>query len=247
MNGIPEESPTKQRFLKAKEAAAFFGVSQDTLRRWNAIGLISAFKTNPVGGHRRYDIKSYKEPVGSIKLSGQTEQPSPTTIIPATVSTTVQTDNRYSVCYARVSSAQQKDDLERQVESLKSSYPSYEIIKDVGSGVNFKRRGFQQLLKKVFNGDVKEIVIAHRDRLCRFGFDLLQWIFDYHHTKLVVLDTSEEDDPSRDLCKDVLSILHVFACRIHGKRKYSKERGGTKRRTEEDDERETEEESKDKS
>lgn len=225
MDGTPKEALNKSRYLKAKEASKFFGVSQDTLRRWNKLGLITSFRTNPVGGHRRYDIHSYKVPIVSPKLPEQTNTTKTTsetasTYSPATAPI-VQTDNRKSVCYARVSSSQQKDDLERQVDSLKKLYPSYEIIKDVGSGINFKRRGFQQLLKEVFNGNIKEIVIAHRDRLCRFGFDLLQWIFDYHKTTLVVLDATK-NDPNEDLCKDVLSLLHIFACRINGKRKYTK-------------------------
>ena len=123
------------------------------------------------------------------------------------------------VCYARVSSAKQRDDLERQKEYLQSIYPNHEIITDIGSGINFKRKNFKALLEQVLQGDVGEIVVAHKDRLCRFGFDLVEWLCSKFNTKIVVLDNTKYS-PNEELTKDLLSIITVFSNRIKGLRKY---------------------------
>ena len=114
----------------------------------------------------------------------------------------------------------QKEDLERQVLFLKQKYPDYEVVTDVGSGLNFKRKGFRRVLESVLSNSVSEIVVAHRDRLCRFGFELVQWICDKSDTKLVVLEQTSLS-PTEELTKDLLSIIHVFSCRLYGLRKYS--------------------------
>lgn len=127
---------------------------------------------------------------------------------------------REKICYARVSSSKQKDDLERQKEYLFSKFPSHEIITDIGSGINFKRKGFITLLERVLSGYVEEIVVAHKDRLCRFGFDLVAWLCSKFSTKLVVLDESK-CSPQEELTKDLLSIITIFSCRVNGLRKYT--------------------------
>jgi predicted site-specific integrase-resolvase len=119
-----------------------------------------------------------------------------------------------------VSSHKQKDELERQKEFMRKHYPNYEIISDIGSGINFKRKQFLWLLEQTSIGNVKEVVVAHRDRLSRFGFELIEWFFSKHNVKLVVLDKCESS-PQQELVTDLLSIITVFSCRIHGLRKYT--------------------------
>jgi len=98
---------------------------------------------------------------------------------------------RAKICYCRVSSSKQRDDLERQVEYMRQRFPDYEIVEDVGSGLNYKRKGFITLLERICNGDVEEVVVAHRDRLCRFGFELIKWLIEQNSGKLMVLNKTE--------------------------------------------------------
>ncbi|PMB32376.1 IS607 family transposase, partial [Fischerella thermalis BR2B] len=125
------------------------------------------------------------------------------------------------VCYCRVSSTKQRDDLDRQIAYMQSLYPEAEIIKDIGSGINFKRKGLQTLLDRLMRGDKLTLVVACRDRLCRFGFELIQYMVEQNGGQIVVLENTIHC-PESELTSDLLSILHVLSCRMHGLRKYSK-------------------------
>lgn len=129
--------------------------------------------------------------------------------------------SRRKICYCRVSSYKQKDDLERQIAYMRSQFPNHEIIKDIGSGINFKRKGLLTILESISSGDVEQVVVAHRDRLARFGFELIEWLATQNATELLVLEESSLS-PAAELTQDLLSILHVFSCRVHGMRKYGK-------------------------
>ena len=177
-------------YITSKNACEHFGIHANTLRKWADAGKISHIRSP--SGQRLYDVSSVGRKI----------------------------DTRTKICYARVSSASQKEDLERQVLFLKQKYPDYEVVTDVGSGLNFKRKGFRRVLESVLSNSVSEIVVAHRDRLCRFGFELVQWICDKSDTKLVVLEQTSLS-PTEELTKDLLSIIHVFSCRLYGLRKYS--------------------------
>jgi putative resolvase len=129
------------------------------------------------------------------------------------------------VLYARVSSPQQKaaGDLQRQIEDMQEAYPTHEVISDVGSGLNFKRPGFKALLERVHQGTVTEVVVRHKDRLCRYGRELVEWIFAKAGTRLVVLSatpasTESDRDHARELADDLLAITTVFVARHNGQR-----------------------------
>ena len=126
--------------------------------------------------------------------------------------------------YATVESqvSKQKDDLERQVNFMREIYPQAEVIRDIGSGLNFKRRGYQAILDRLLAGDKLQLVIAHRDRLCRFGIETIQYMVEQNGGELVVLDKSVHS-PTEELTADLLSILRVFSCRMHGLRRYRNE------------------------
>jgi predicted site-specific integrase-resolvase len=177
-------------FIPLREAMKALGVSHNTLRRYADKGEIPTVRLK--SGHRRFDIGSFV---------GQQSKPS-------------------IVCYCRVSSAKQKDDLARQVIFMRERYPQAEIITDVGSGLNFKRKGLKTLLGRFLRGDKLTIVVAHRDRLVRFGFELFQYLCAQNGGELLVLD-NKEHSPETELTQDLLAILHVFSCRMHGLRKYS--------------------------
>jgi excisionase family DNA binding protein len=144
------------------------------------------------GGQRRYCIEEYESEGKSI------------------------------VCYARVSTHGQKDDLERQAEFLRSKYPRAEIITEIGSGLNFKRKRFLSILERIYQRDVGLLAVAYPDRLARFGFPLIEWICQQSECKLVVLNESKLS-PHEELVQDILSILHCFSTRLYGLRKYQKQ------------------------
>jgi len=126
---------------------------------------------------------------------------------------------RISIIYARVSSKKQEDDLKRQILFLQQKYPTFELITDIGSGINFKRKGLNSILDRLFNGTIKEIVVAHKDRLTRFGFELFEFMCKKFNTKLTVVD-EEIKSPIEDLSEDLFSIITVFTARYNGIRKY---------------------------
>ena len=126
------------------------------------------------------------------------------------------------IIYARVSSNGQRTDLGNQIQYLRSRFPNHELIQDIGSGLNFKRKGFTTLLGRILLGEVSEVVVAHRDRLCRFGFELVEFISNQFGTNIVVLNETSLS-PQEELVRDIISIIHVFSSRIHGLRKYNKQ------------------------
>lgn len=173
-----------------------FKVTNETLAQWERDGKIKAIKTK--GGHRRYVCNLPK--------------------------TTTTSDNKQSIIYSRVSSSKQKNDLERQTQFLTSKYPNHTVIEDIGSGINFQRRGLIALLDLVFGGQVQEVVLAHKDRLTRFGFELFEHIFSRFGVSVTVLSDEHTKDPVNDLARDLLSVVTVFTARYHGSRYYSNDK-----------------------
>jgi len=178
-------------YIPLRKAVQQLGLHPNTLRKYADEGKIKTIKNE--AGQRMYDVQSYVN--GAVRAS--------------------------VVCYCRVSSTKQRDDLERQVAFMQSLYPDAEIIRDVGSGINFKRKGLQTLLDRLLQGDKLTLVVAHRDRLARFGFDLIRYLVECNGGVILVQDSTVYS-PETELTADLLSILHVFSCRMHGLRKYSK-------------------------
>jgi predicted site-specific integrase-resolvase len=178
-------------YVPLRIAVKQLGLHPNTLRKYADEGKIKVIKNQ--ARQRLYDIESY------IRGSA----------------------NATFVCYCRVSSTKQRDDLDRQIAYMRELYPKAEIIKDIGSGLNFKRKGLRAILDRLMQGDKLTIVVACRDRLCRFGFELIQYMVEQNGGEIVVLDKTVYC-PNTELTTDLLSILHVFSCRMHGLRKYSK-------------------------
>jgi len=127
-----------------------------------------------------------------------------------------------TICYCRVSSDKQKDDLARQVVFMREQFPNAEIIQDVGSGLNYKRKGLNAILERLIKGEQLTIVVAYKDRLARFGTELIESIINKNGGELLVLNHVVHS-PERELTEDLLSILTVFSCRMHGLRRYKNE------------------------
>jgi len=179
-------------FVKPCEAAKFFGVCNRTLSRWKDSGQI-AYKQKP---------------------SGQFIYAIPTK------STTDQKREKSKIIYVRVSSRKEMDDLKRQTHFLQTKFPNHKVIDDIGSGLNFKRRGLLNLLQLVIKGDVEEIVVSSKDRLCRFGYELVHWLCEQHNTKILVLQSSQETE-EQQFVTDVLSIIQIYTCKWNGRRRYT--------------------------
>ena len=128
---------------------------------------------------------------------------------------------RRKVCYCRVSSNKQKEDLQRQKNFLTNKYPDYELISDIGSGLNNKRKGFLKIMDYIIKGELEFLVISYKDRLTRFSFDLLEWMInEYSNGKIIVLNKKEEQTPHEEISKDIISIMNVYVAKINGLRKY---------------------------
>ncbi len=179
-----------KKYVTPKQAAQHYGVSINTLRRWDKEGKLDSIRTE--GNQRRFCIE------------GEDPQSKPV------------------VCYARVSTYSQTDDLDRQAEFLRSKYPDAKIVSEVGSGLNFKRRKFLKVLEQIYSSDISTFVVAYPDRAVRFGFPLLEWLCQQGGVKLVVLN-ERKLSPEQELLEDILSILHCFSARLYGLRKYQKQ------------------------
>lgn len=217
---------SKPKFLTSKQACLFFNVNECTLRRWADDGIIDIVRNNTGHkfGHRRYDVNSYKK---NTEKQNQIAEQNGTDL-------KQNNENKLigKICYCRVSSRHQKDDLERQIKFMEQKYPGYEIIKDIGSGINFKRPGLLRIIERAIDGNITEVVVAYKDRLCRFGYEILECIFDKCKVKLVVLDNQNSKSAEQELSEDLLNIIHVFSCRSNGKRKYKTEKDTTKKNEE---------------
>ena len=193
-----DKSNIKNKYLRPEEATKLLKVSNQTLVNWDNEGKINCIRTK--GKHRRY---LYSDLIPFIPNESVTRK-----------------DIRRKICYCRVSTASQKEDLERQVEYFRGKYPDHEVIKDIGSGINFKRKGFNSILDSAVKGNISEVVVTHKDRLCRFGFDLIERIItDHSNGKILVLD-KRETSPQEELINDLISIITVFSSRIYGLRSH---------------------------
>ena len=214
----------KIKFFSTAGAAKYFGVSPNTIRLWDTKGYIKTVRVNgSLTGHRRYDISSFS---GTINANDNSSAIKQVPINVANSDTQDRQPKKRGIIYARVSSGHQKDDLERQVNQLQHAYPTHEVIKDIGSGINFKRVGFLKLIERAISRDFDELVVAHKDRFCRFAFEFFKWFFNQYGISVVVLNETHQQSTEQELAEDLLSIIHVFSCRQNGRRKYKQASDG---------------------
>jgi len=186
--------------VSISKAAKILGVSEITLRRWDSEGKLPSIKTQ--GGHRRYDISKLKpELVHKYTLLN---------------------DNRKTIAYARVSSHDQRTDLERQKQVLElfcsQNGWTFELISDLGSGMNYHKKGLTKLLNAILAGNVGRLVLTHKDRLLRFGAELVFSICEAKSVEVVIINKGDEATFEEELATDVLEIITVFSARLYGAR-----------------------------
>jgi len=188
-----------RKLVPIHEAAEALGVSAQTLRRWEREGRLLPDERT-AGGRRRYDLARLKPEM----FRSQAEAA------------------RKTVAYARVSSHDQKDDLERQKQVLELYCArqgwTFEVIADLGSGMNYHKKGLKRLLDNVVEGCIGRLVITHKDRLLRFGAELVFAICEAKGVEVVILNQGEDTTFEEDLAKDVLEIITVFSARLYGSR-----------------------------
>lgn len=185
------------KFVRPETACSILKVVPGTLRLWANTGKIKFITTK--GGHRRYNVDEF---IGKEESKHD--------------------NNKF--CYARVSTHTQKKDLDSQYQFFSINFPDHQIVKDIGSGINFKRKGLQFLLEQSLRGNIKELVITHKDRLCRFGFELISKIIEFNGGKILVLHDKEEISSEQELVRDLLTITTVFSSRLYGLRSHSLKR-----------------------
>lgn len=187
-----------KKLVTIGEAAKALGVSITTLRRWQENGKLIPLRTS--GGHRRYDLS---------KLRPQEFHDA-------------QANERKTIAYARVSRHDQEADLERQKQVLElyctQNGWTFEIVSDTGSGVKFHKNGLKYLLDEILASKVSRLVITHKDKLLRFGAELIFAICEAKNVEVVILNKGEDTSFEEDLAQDVLEIITVFSARLYGSR-----------------------------
>jgi len=180
-----------------KEACEMLGIHYHTLYKMAEDGKIEYAK---IGSRQLYNVEKY---IRDNKISKSKKR---------------------KICYCRVSSGKQKEDLERQKEYMRNKYSTYEIISDIGSGLNFERKGLNEIIDSAIKGEVEILVIAYKDRLARFGYELIEkLIVEYSKGEIKIENKKEEETPTEEITKDIVAIMNVYVAKMNGLRKYKKE------------------------
>lgn len=187
------------KFYSIGQFSKLIGKTNQTLRNWDKDGTLKPHHVSE-SGYRYYSQEQLNHFLG-LKQEVQL--------------------NKKTIGYCRVSSNKQKDDLERQIENVKTymyakGY-SFEIISDIGSGINYNKKGLNELIDMVTNSEVEKIVILYKDRLIRFGYELIENLCNKYGTTIEIIDNTEKTE-EQELVEDMIQIVTVFSERLQGKR-----------------------------
>ena len=182
-------------YVKRSEVLKVIKVHYQTLYKMEERGDIEVVRSN--GGHRMYNLNKYLRDNNMLR------------------------NQKENICYCRVSSRKQSNDLKRQVKLMEKKYPDHRIIKDIGSGLNMERKGLKEIIELAIDGKINEIVVAYKDRLARFGYEMIEWIINkYSQGEIVVMYKKEEETPEEEITKDIIQIMNVYVAKMNGRRKY---------------------------
>ena len=185
------------KYYSINEFSKILGVSAQTLRNWDNSGKLHPHHTSS-NGYRYYSHEQLNQ-VMNIKLNL----------------------DRKVIGYCRVSSNKQRDDLERQIQNMKTYLTAqgrpFEIISDIGSGINYKKKGLKELLKLITQNKVDKVVVLYEDRLLRFGYELVEYIASLYNCEIEIIDNTEKSE-QQELVEDLVQIITVFSCKLQGKR-----------------------------
>ena len=187
------------KYYSIGQFAKAIGKTTKTLRNWDKNGKLKPVRVEDTG-YRYYSQEQLNHFLG-LKLEKQI--------------------NKKIIGYCRVSSHKQKDDLERQIENVKTYMYAkgyqFEIITDIGSGINYNKKGLNQIIDMVTNSEVEKIVVLYKDRLVRFGYELIENLCNKFGTTIEIIDNTEKTE-QQELVEDLVQIVTVFSCRLQGKR-----------------------------
>lgn len=201
----------------SKEACEILGVHPRTLYVWEKKGIIETIRSSPTS-KRYYNVEKYLNSKGLNCVKIKKNE------IKCTDFKDLDKQEKVKICYARVSSQGQKNDLLRQKEVLQEKYPNYNLIEDIGSGINLTKKGLLKIIELAIEGKIEELVIVHKDRLARFGYELIEFLIrKYSNGKIIIINKKEEIEPEEEMIKDVLQIMNVFVAKMNGRRKYKKQ------------------------
>ncbi len=178
------------------QASSLLGVSVVTLRRWNKLGKLNSFRT--FGNHRRFNLNDILDIINPSK-------------------------NKLHVAYARVSSHDQKKDLDTQIKRLELFIDKNEhkmLISDLGSGLNYKKNGLKKLINLITSSQIHTLYLTHKDRLLRFGSELIFSLCHTFGTKVVIVDAVISSTFEQELAQDVIELMTVFSAKLYGKRSH---------------------------
>lgn len=189
--------------MDIKEASKYIGFKTKTLQKWDREGKLIPSGRTPT--NRRIYTKEQLDIFKGIKNNIK----------------------KYNIVYCRVSSNNQKNDLENQKKMLEQfciakGLEIKEMITEIGGGLNFKRPKFLKIFDKIENNEIENLIIAHKDRLCRFGFEWFEYFCNKHNCNIIIMNT-EILSPQEEMVNDLMSIIHCFSCRLYGLRNYKKE------------------------
>lgn len=187
------------KYYSIGEFAELIGKSEQTLRNWDKNGTLKPHHVAE-SGYRYYSQEQLNHFFGFKNNNGE--------------------QKRKVIGYCRVSSNKQKDDLERQIENVKTymiakGY-SFDIISDIGSGINYNKKGLNQLVELIITWQVERIVVLYKDRLLRLGFELIENLCNQFNTVIEIIDNTEKTE-EQELVEDLIQIVTVFSCRLQGK------------------------------
>ena len=182
--------------LSVSEASEYLGVSISTMRRWEKEGKLIPHRTS--GKHRRYERNDL------IKLRNKRES------------------LKITVGYCRVSSKEKMEELKNQVQNI-SQYCTakgyqFKIIEDLGSGLNYKKKGLEELIELICAEEIDRIVINYKDRIIRFGYEIIAKLCDIYNVEIEVINHTEDKEYKEELLEDVLDIITQFSCKLYGNR-----------------------------
>ena len=220
-DGLPAE------YVSPASVKRVFGISRATLRSWAETGKIQAVRVGDKDGRRLYSRADVEKAFPGYRASAANHDRSDARV------------QRARICYARVSSAKQRADLDPQIETLRAAYPTHEVVSDIGSGLNWHRKGLLAVLDRAMGGTVEEVVVAHKDRLCRLAYELVEHVLRTPGCRLVVLDRGIDTraggpDDADELRDDLLAVVTYFVASNNGKRAAAHRRERSSRQTQED-------------
>jgi predicted site-specific integrase-resolvase len=193
-----EEECLKTNYIAIREATILSGLCAQTLRKLADQNKIGSYRT--LSGQRKFDKNDIIKMCSNVSSIYNKKD-----------------NTKINYIYARISSKKQSEEIEKQIEFIKSKIPdytsnSYKIVSDISSGVNFKRKGLNIIIESCIQNNIGEVFITHKDILSRFGFDIIKLFIKKAGGKITIINDEQNKSSEQELVEDLLSIIHIYTC-----------------------------------